>query len=104
MLNPICITTNQLEHIQTNLCIHLSYLEDQRNLKIYNKNIKKKKKKTATSTIGRKGSQELLCNKIQSGKFAQYTHVFCVLMNERGDKGYIDISRNTVFVNFKHVD
>ena len=43
MLNAICITTNQLEHIQTNLCIHLSYLEDQRNLKIYNKNIKKKK-------------------------------------------------------------
>ena len=39
MLNAICITTNQLEHIQTNLCIHLSYLEDQRNLKIYNKNI-----------------------------------------------------------------
>ena len=35
---------NQLEHIQTNLCIHLSYLEDQRNLKIYNKNIKKKSK------------------------------------------------------------
>ena len=45
MLNAICITTNQLEHIQTNLCIHLSYLEDQRNLKIYNKNIKKKRKK-----------------------------------------------------------
>ena len=44
MLNAICITTNQLEHIQTNLCMHLSYLEDQRNLKIYNKNIKKKKK------------------------------------------------------------
>ena len=44
MLNAICITTNQLEHIQTNLCIHLSYLEGQRNLKIYNKNIKKKKK------------------------------------------------------------
>ena len=44
MLNAICITTNQLEHIQTNLCIHLSYLEDQRNLKIYNKNIKKKEK------------------------------------------------------------
>ena len=44
MLNAICITTNQLEHIQTNLCIHLSYLEDQRNLKICNKNIKKKKK------------------------------------------------------------
>ena len=36
-LNTIRITTNQLEHIQTNLCIHLSYLEDQRNLKIYNK-------------------------------------------------------------------
>ena len=45
MLNAICITTNQLEHIQTNLCIHLSYLENQRNLKIYNKNIFKKKKK-----------------------------------------------------------
>ena len=45
MLNAICITTNQLEHIQTNLCIHLSYLEDQRNLKIYNKNILKKEKK-----------------------------------------------------------
>ena len=42
MLNAIRITTNQLEHIQTNLCIHLSYLEDQRNLKIYNTNIKKK--------------------------------------------------------------
>ena len=41
MLNAICITTNQLEHIQTHLCIHLSYLEYQRNLKIYNKNIKK---------------------------------------------------------------
>ena len=48
MLNAICITTNQLEHIQTNLCIHLSYLEDQRNLKIYNKNIKKKKKRFVT--------------------------------------------------------
>ena len=45
MLNAICITTNQLEHIQTNLCIHLSYLEDQRNLKIYNKNILKRRKK-----------------------------------------------------------
>ena len=33
-----------VHHIQTNLCIHLSYLEDQRNLKIYNRNIKKKKK------------------------------------------------------------
>ena len=44
MLNAICITTNRLEHVQTNLCIHLSYLEDQRNLKIYNKNIEKKKK------------------------------------------------------------
>ena len=32
-----CIATNQLEHILTNLCIHLSYLEDQKNLKIYNK-------------------------------------------------------------------
>ena len=27
---------------ETNLCIHLSYLEDQRNLKINNKNKKKK--------------------------------------------------------------
>ena len=41
MLNAICITTNQLEHIQTNLCIYLSYLEDQRNLKIYNKKMNK---------------------------------------------------------------
>ena len=39
MLNTMRITTNQLEHIQTNLCFHLSYLEDQRNLKVYNKNI-----------------------------------------------------------------
>ena len=39
MLNAICITTNQSAHKQTNLCIHLSYLEDQRNLKIYNENI-----------------------------------------------------------------
>ena len=45
MLNAICITTNQLEHIQTHLCIHLSYLEYQKNLKIYNKNIKKKKRR-----------------------------------------------------------
>ena len=57
MLNAICITTNQLEHIQTNLCIHLSYLEDQRNLKIYNKNIKKRKKESvhghhSTNLIG----------------------------------------------------
>ena len=51
MLNAICITTNQLEHIQTNLCIHLSYLEDQRNLKIYNKNIKKKKKKVKEKDV-----------------------------------------------------
>ena len=51
MLNAICITTNQLEHIQTNLCIHLSYLEDQRNLKIYNKNIKKKKKDCLEGTV-----------------------------------------------------
>ena len=51
MLNAICITTNQLEHIQTNLCIHLSYLEDQRNLKIYNKNIKKKKKMCASNIL-----------------------------------------------------
>ena len=50
MLNAICITTNQLEHIQTNLCIHLSYLEDQRNLKIYNKNIKKNKKQVYDHT------------------------------------------------------
>ena len=41
VLNALCITTNQLEHIPTNLSIHLSYLEDQRNLKIYNKNIRK---------------------------------------------------------------
>ena len=52
MLNAICITTNQLVHIQTNLCIHLSYLEDQRNLKIYNKNIFKKE--------GKKGHWSLL--------------------------------------------
>ena len=32
MLNTICLTTNQLEHIPTNLCMHLSCLEDQRNL------------------------------------------------------------------------
>ena len=32
------LNTNQLEHILTNPCIHLSYLEDQRNLKIYNNN------------------------------------------------------------------
>ena len=42
ILNAIHITTNQ--HIQTNLCIHLSYLEDQKNLKIYNKNINNKTK------------------------------------------------------------
>ena len=48
MLNAICITTNQLKHIQTNLCIHLSYLEDQRNLKIYNKNIFKKEEDDMT--------------------------------------------------------
>ena len=30
------ITTNQLEHIPTNLYIHVSYLDDLRNLKIYN--------------------------------------------------------------------
>ena len=40
----MCITPYQLEYIQTNPCIHLSYLEDQRNLKIYNENIFKKKK------------------------------------------------------------
>ena len=37
------ISDNYYRHIQTNLCIHLSYLEDQRNMKIYN--IKKKIKK-----------------------------------------------------------
>ena len=47
MLNTIRITTNQLEHIQTNLCIHLSYPEDQRNLKIYIYNKEKMKKKNA---------------------------------------------------------
>ena len=51
MLNAIRITTNQLEHIQTNLCIHLSYLEDQRNLKIYNKNIFKKRRKKKGSDL-----------------------------------------------------
>ena len=46
MLNTIRITTNQ--YIQTNLCLHVSYLEDQRNLKIYNKKEILKKERPIT--------------------------------------------------------
>ena len=43
MLSTLSSKKSKMHTVQTNLCIQLSYLEDQRNLSIYNKNDLKKK-------------------------------------------------------------